>query len=1380
MKKAAVMYRGGRRRANPDPDNGVGLNCRNGGMYNELSFNQARRPSSQSNSWRTKHRRKTKTKHAQFLVRMALVWIGGVIAIELYFFYSSIGELDRQLHLRGGLALDNIYDGDVVEINGGGSAASEATGAKEGANDGGDETKRPPRPRDPPPAKTSLLPRKIITVVGPESSGTTFLATTLGVAVNAFGEGGGWFHTPAWAYSRNSNGDGAQQRSSNASDATTNGRRRKHRPRHAKGRWLYESEVNRRAASFSDSSNTTVSWEVQHLSLPWGWTCEEADDVRYAQALVPEECFRYESDPTLHPKVAEKRWLRERPGGKTRDATDDEKDDDAGGGGGDAARGETPDEARLRELCRDEVRISQVGDRCGAKCGGGRYDGYALYPRRFVLNITSHIEYYLERGVDVRVVLSVRDGTISRQSKLAGHCHFPDMARREDDAAVAVMGEAMEKYGRNGSRRGALVHDDVTKDRVVVASYEGLMSMQDAYLYELYRDLGIASSYVPKFEDGNRKYLKELSSSDLRADAIAKEVNPPPKQPTSSFDPPPIKASLLPKKIIAVFGTESSGTKFLATTLGVATGAFAKDGQWEPALVPSNAREEWTYHPYNYWRAMSADGEWEVQHLSLPWGGKCTRGERGGKSPVNVVEALVPAECFRYEEEGEWMGDGEKMHVRGALAPQSGHAIADLEEEIAERCRNEAHITHGSASWTCGAKCGEGRQNGFALYPDRYAVNITSHLEWYSSRGVKIVAVLSMRDSSISYKSKFREHCTVTEYAERENQVGLSLMKEALHSHGKLKSINMSKVIPISYEGLMTFQSAYLFGLYKQLGIESTHLPTFDDGNEKYVKKKKTSGGWLERLHKRRRTKPKESLLAKKVVTVFGLESSGTTFLSSVLGVATGIIADGELISRQATSVDGEWELQHLSLPWGWECEKGKETEIVEALVPEECVRYRRDPTMESRVAAELFARRAQHREGLWNPDAPEENLNERKKLLERCREEANISEEDNGWTCGAGCGEGDFNGFALYPQRFFINITSHIEWYLARGVDIKVVLSMRDKTISSRSKLKGHCHLGDVAAEENEVALSIMRDAIEKYGTTRIILVSYEGMMEMEEVYVRRLYHQLGIKSAYMPSFVDGNVKYISNETNLRSDHERQALDDRLESHQLQRKQESILPKRLISVVGSPFLSETLMVAVGNSIETQHLSLPMGSKCNGSETTPQLVEALFPGKSIHPERLFVNITSHIEWYLSRGVDITVILLMRDKSITMKKDTNDNCPNEAVAKNEAKVALEIRKEAYEKYGEFGTLLKTNDKARVVAVSYEGLHELKEAYLFNLYRILGINSTYSPPFVDDNAKYLEAEPVINFWERRYRGHKKGHHLHDEEPAPVHFLPWSSNK
>lgn len=93
--------------------------------------------------------------------------------------------------------------------------------------------------------------------------------------------------------------------------------------------------------------------------------------------------------------------------------------------------------------------------------------------------------------------------------------------------------------------------------------------------------------------------------------------------------------------------------------------------------------------------------------------------------------------------------------------------------------------------------------------------------------------------------------------------------------------------------------------------------------------------------------------------------------------------------------------------------------------------------------------------------------------------------------------------------------IFSHIDWYLSRGVDITVVISMRDRSISRAAKHREHCRFPNVAAEEDETAMSLINDAINKYGTRgdgteRVITVSYEAMMEFGEPYLFDLYYQV------------------------------------------------------------------------------------------------------------------------------------------------------------------------------------------------------------------------------------------------------------------------------
>ena len=81
------------------------------------------------------------------------------------------------------------------------------------------------------------------------------------------------------------------------------------------------------------------------------------------------------------------------------------------------------------------------------------------------------------------------------------------------------------------------------------------------------------------------------------------------------------RLSVLPKRLITVFGTESSGSTFLATTLGIATGVFPKNGKQVtlPSDRNNNTGRTIVQRTVSK-RARSANGDIEIQHLSLPWG----------------------------------------------------------------------------------------------------------------------------------------------------------------------------------------------------------------------------------------------------------------------------------------------------------------------------------------------------------------------------------------------------------------------------------------------------------------------------------------------------------------------------------------------------------------------------------------------------------------------------------------------------------------------------------------------------------------------------------------------------------------------------------------
>eukprot|EP00984_Skeletonema_dohrnii_P005177 scaffold1817_cov111-Skeletonema_dohrnii-CCMP3373.AAC.1 len=135
-------------------------------------------------------------------------------------------------------------------------------------------------------------------------------------------------------------------------------------------------------------------------------------------------------------------------------------------------------------------------------------------------------------------------------------------------------------------------------------------------------------------------------------------------------------------------------------------------------------------------------------------------------------------------------------------------------------------------------------------------------------------------------------------------------------------------------------------------------------------------------------------------------ESSGSTFLATTLAVAVGAdLGKTNNVNRRARSVDGKFEIQHLSLPWGWHCEGNSSDEIdvniVDALVPGECFSYELAPSLDPAFAEQLFERK-----GARPLEVP--------KYGPQTEDEAQSNS-----SCGAKCGAGVFSGYALYPQRF-------------------------------------------------------------------------------------------------------------------------------------------------------------------------------------------------------------------------------------------------------------------------------------------------------------------------------------------------------------------------
>ena len=234
--------------------------------------------------------------------------------------------------------------------------------------------------------------------------------------------------------------------------------------------------------------------------------------------------------------------------------------------------------------------------------------------------------------------------------------------------------------------------------------------------------------------------------------------------------------------------------------------------------------------------------------------------------------------------------------------------------------------------------------------------------------------------------------------------------------------------------------------------------------------------------------------LPRRLLTVFGLESSGTTFVTELLERSTGVKH-----SVPTNSLD--YQLQHVSLPSGASCQG--EIHIIPVLYPAICNR----PTAMDNTA--LTSNRKKHSTG--HP-------------FIKCPESLNASRQVD-----------DYFG---YPPRYFVNITSHIQWYLDRGVEATAVLVVRDKTIGSLARSLVHCTIPEFRVTEEEMGSRIIKEAVERWDDGMngwvpppVVVVSYETLIHMGATYVNLVLRQLQLTPIHEPlewAFEDGNPRYI------------------------------------------------------------------------------------------------------------------------------------------------------------------------------------------------------------------------------------------------------------
>jgi hypothetical protein len=227
------------------------------------------------------------------------------------------------------------------------------------------------------------------------------------------------------------------------------------------------------------------------------------------------------------------------------------------------------------------------------------------------------------------------------------------------------------------------------------------------------------------------------------------------------------------------------------------------------------------------------------------------------------------------------------------------------------------------------------------------------------------------------------------------------------------------------------------------------------------------------------------TVLPKRMITVFGLERSGTSLVFHTLGKALNLTrVKGE--EEYTNHPDNTIRIQHMSLPLGEFSEHHKD------------YLKRFEPLHVLPV-----------------------------KALSRCMpktKDASSSSSSSSSTISANCKI--FANVVPPPApRYFVNITSHLQWYQRRGVQVQAVVVVRDPTLHFQS-ISQKCENETAAYAQYEQGVALMQHAMQHVNP--ITVVSYETLTTLRGQYMNEIYESLGIQSDYMPPIRNGNAKYV------------------------------------------------------------------------------------------------------------------------------------------------------------------------------------------------------------------------------------------------------------
>jgi hypothetical protein len=246
---------------------------------------------------------------------------------------------------------------------------------------------------------------------------------------------------------------------------------------------------------------------------------------------------------------------------------------------------------------------------------------------------------------------------------------------------------------------------------------------------------------------------------------------------------------------------------------------------------------------------------------------------------------------------------------------------------------------------------------------------------------------------------------------------------------------------------------------------------------------------------------PTSLILPKRLLTIFGLESSGTTFVTRLVAASIRIRPRDVGSGRNDLSVqepNRNYEVQHVSPPSGNFCEGGT-VPVVPAMYPALCINMNWTETASSFGASPLYR---------------------------DCQNVASLKER------------------YVYPKRYFVNISSHIQWYRDRGVEASAILVVRDATIGSMARSLAHCLKAEYREEEEQVGLQLMYEALQQLSSSNdednaflsppLVVLSYETLMNLGIPYFEHILERLQLPrvrnddDGLGKTLHNGNLPYI------------------------------------------------------------------------------------------------------------------------------------------------------------------------------------------------------------------------------------------------------------